>query len=65
MVGWLRSILNAAGTPMIRPEPLASSFERLTFASGAPTKSMLGMLSPTLTMFAPLNFQVTFLSFNK
>ena len=47
-----KNVLNAAGTPMMRPLPL-SSVERLTLSPGEPsTRSTLGILSPTLTMVA-------------
>lgn len=44
-------VLKAAGTPMMRPLPEASSWDRLTLSLGEPsTRSMFGMESPTLTM---------------
>jgi hypothetical protein len=44
-------LLNAAGTPMMRPEP--SSLERLTLLPGLLSyRSMLGIESPALTMTA-------------
>ena len=45
--------LKAAGTPMMRPGPLASSVARFTLLPGFPsTSSTLGIESPTLTMIA-------------
>ena len=43
--------LKAAGTPMMRPLPEASSLDRLTLSLGEPsTRSTFGRESPTLTM---------------
>lgn len=46
-------LLKAAGTPIMRPLPEASSLCRLTLSPGEPsTRSTFGMESPTLTMLA-------------
>jgi len=46
-------VLNAAGTPMIKPLPLESSLERSTLFPGELScSSTLGIGSPALTMFA-------------
>ena len=51
--------LKAAGTPMMRPLPEASSLDRLTLSLGEPsTRSTLGRESPTLTMLTGVWWKV-------
>ena len=46
-------VLKAAGTPMIKPLPVANSFDRSILVPGEVSASSTeGSVSPTLTMFA-------------
>lgn len=48
-----RNLLNAAGTPMIKPLPEDSSFARLTLVPGVVSmRSTEGIASPVLTILA-------------